>query len=69
MGRVAFTNEEKAGYLMQHDVVPVVRCKDCKHGEYDKMIDEYYCEMTYCSEKENHFCGYGERKVDNGSSS
>lgn len=51
------------------DVVEVVRCKDCIHGEYDKMIDEYYCEMTYCSEKKNHFCGYGERKVDSGSSS
>lgn len=42
--------------------VEVVRCKNCIHSEYDKAIDEYYCEMTYCSENENHFCSYGERK-------
>ena len=62
MGVKAFTLADKADYLLANDVVPVVKCKNCIHGEYDKTIDEYYCKMTYCCEKENHFCSYGERK-------
>jgi hypothetical protein len=38
-------------------VVPVVRCKDCKHyGTYECALDTYLYETT-----EEAFCSYGER--------
>lgn len=44
MGRVAFTNDEKADYLLANDVVPVVRCKDCRHCMVEgKRYKSYYC--------------------------
>lgn len=49
------------------DYVPVVRCKDCKHGEID---DPDLPFMYLCHEygdqwnDENHFCSHGERRVD-----
>ena len=47
------------------DVVEVVRCKYCKHGEIDDtdFPDQYLCNYTGCYwNNGNHFCGYGERK-------
>jgi hypothetical protein len=41
------------------DVVPVVRCKDCKHFERGIC---YYPTVRYVSHDKNHFCGYGEKK-------
>jgi hypothetical protein len=50
-------SNEMAEYLMAHDVVPVLRCRDCKHGqqcgelgvicEYSQ--DEYRPYDAYCS--------------------
>lgn len=60
------------------DAVPVVRCKDCKHGildeedemykcvysaEFDDETGEYYGFVDY--NRASHFCSYGERR-DNG---
>lgn len=54
------------------DAVPVVRCKDCKHGYEDTSIFNYKirrCEMfptpcrDYKSVEDDFFCGYGERRV------
>ena len=48
------------------DVVPVVRCKDCKYRGCIDDID-YVCERVeprFVSK--DHFCGYGERKDNNG---
>jgi hypothetical protein len=47
------------------DVVPVVRCKDCKHYK----TDSYYCQKTkqgYCElddtvKQKQGYCSYGER--------
>ena len=39
------------------DVVPVVRCKDCKHYQTD-----YMCFLR----KPDDFCSYGERKDGDG---
>ena len=68
MGRVAFTNEEKADYLMQHDLVPVVKCKDCKFAEpYMSASGE---EMTACGISDlsglepDDYCSYGERRAE-----
>lgn len=50
------------------DVAPVVRCKECKHGnmfsEEKHLIDcPYYDDQVVDFE---HFCAYGERRADNG---
>ena len=47
------------------DAVPVVRCKDCKYGEYDsKPNGAMACLRTKDGfwRKETDFCSYGERK-------
>lgn len=53
-----------ASTLVKNDVVPVVRCKDCKYRQ----------DRLYCRRVKGHpyivtntdFCSYGERKNDNG---
>lgn len=45
------------------DVVPVVRCKDCRFATEDTMIDGwYYCHNNGMTHKPDTFCSYGERK-------
>lgn len=47
------------------DVAPVVRCKDCKYGDYDSRPDgAMVCLRTKDGfwRKETDFCSYGERK-------
>ena len=54
--------EAVADYLLDNDVVPVVRCKDCKH-RYTTFRGLSFC--TYhvtMSAKDNAFCSDGERK-------
>lgn len=56
-----------ANRLIFHDVVPVVRCKDCKHSDEDDFDGSLWC----CRDKEievaeNHYCSYGERKDGEG---
>ena len=52
------------------DVVPVVRCKDCKHYERpDLEEDNYFCTAEHTnklfSPNKTDYCSYGERKADN----
>ena len=50
------------------DAVPVVRCKDCKHHE-DEKIGMVYCRNKFCGWVwKNWFCADGELKegADNG---
>ena len=50
------------------DVVEVVRCKDCRIGKGNtpKMGAGWiYCENNGQYHKETHFCGYGERRLEN----
>ena len=47
------------------NVAPVVRCKDCKYGDYDSKPDgAMVCLRTKDGfwRKETDFCSYGERK-------
>lgn len=46
------------------DAVPVVRCKDCVHGDIDDpdSPDEYYCYAGHMWNNANHYCADGERK-------
>ena len=63
--------EVVADYLLDNDVVPIVRCKDCKHykefrTKRNKQIMRLCCrmgknDMEY-SVKPDDFCSYGERK-------
>lgn len=53
---VSLANLEKA------DVVPVVRCKNCKHHTYDEIFCCYWCEHEGMVRevKPDFYCGYGE---------
>lgn len=43
------------------DVAPVVRCKDCKHGEADDpdCPSKYYCRGGCGWNKADFYCAYG----------
>ena len=55
----AFLNE-----VADADVVPVVRCKDCKHYKkinYDD-VNPSTCEITTKRQQPYDYCSYGERR-------
>ena len=58
--------EAVADYLMDNDVVPVVRCKDCDwcRPHEDGICVNPHCTKSYygCRVRTDHFCSYGERK-------
>ena len=73
---LADPTEAVADYLLDNDVVPVVRCKDCKFcktfypaKEIDKEpIQVWFCKAFRFTCKQDDFCSYGERREDNGKS-
>ena len=44
----------------------LVRCKDCKHGEYREDFDDYLCDQLGLGtvNDADFFCSYGERKEE-----
>lgn len=53
--------------LPKRDMVQVVRCKDCKYGDYDSKPDgAMVCLRTNDGfwRKETDFCSYGERREE-----
>ena len=59
--------EKIADHLIENDVVPVVRCKDCKWQESGKDYEPYcnhWKSGLYAAVKDDDFCSYGERKDD-----
>ncbi len=53
--------EAVADYLLDNDVVPVVRCKDCKHLMFSDCYGE--CKRGYMGiVKPYDFCSCGERR-------
>lgn len=47
------------------DVVPVVHCKDCKHGQFMASCDRYLCHKVGGSMRNaDDFCNYGERRKE-----
>lgn len=51
------------------DVVEVVRCKDCKHGQRNgsgQLIGHYICEYDQygCLKHPMHYCNHGERREE-----
>lgn len=61
---------KEAFEMAKADLVPVVRCKDCKYNRPE--VDAYTHEVvgSWCSlldlgsVEENHFCSYGKRRTD-----
>lgn len=47
------------------DVVPVVRCKDCKRARPLIFKNFYFCRKYRVCRKTDDYCSYGERKVKN----
>lgn len=66
----AFTIDTKTDYLLEHDVVPIVRCKDCKYA--DVVAGRVWCgngdvpfvdlDGLDIEMKPDDFCSYGESK-------
>ena len=55
--------EVVADYLLDNDVLPVVRCKDCKRGKPATICDDFTaCEYLETVMPNSGFCSYGERK-------
>ena len=55
--------EVVADYLLDNDVFPIVRCKDCKRGKPDIICDYHTaCEYLETVMPNSGFCSYGERK-------
>ena len=57
-----FSNDDVV-YAVDERIVPLVRCKDCKHrNERCGMGEHRWCEMLNMSTTPDDFCSYGERK-------
>lgn len=48
------------------DVVPVVRCRECKYRFYDDELNRLWCDRASgCFEiSDDAFCSYGEKRED-----
>lgn len=53
--------EAVADYLLDNDVVPVVRCKDCKDASVYE--HEVFCGLIGAYLGLNDFCSHGERRA------
>lgn len=61
-GLMVTAGKKSAAELMvSHDVVPVVRCKDCK-SKHEYSQAQFYCYLTGMPIDEDDFCSCGERK-------
>lgn len=62
--------EECPGFKDKSDVQAVVRCKDCKFykkdTDYCKEHNTGYCQFDNIVKCKLHFCGYGERRKEDG---
>lgn len=54
---LVITAYSTANYLLAHDVVPVVRCKDCKNRPCNRVCKIFKRQMD-----DDCYCSYGERK-------
>ena len=73
---LADPTEAVADYLLDNDVVPVVRCKNCQHSKLPAVLTQKYGEPgtltchnwhSPCNKrnvKQDDFCSYGERRTD-----
>ena len=52
--------EYPLGYTKEEEVCELVRCRDCKKAEHDKIFREYWCEGREV--EPDGYCSDGERK-------
>lgn len=45
----------------------IIHCHECEYGEIDDRINQYYCKYSEFWNNGDHFCGYAERRGNNGS--
>ena len=55
------TTEDIADMLIANDVIPVVRCKDCKYWKIDVPLCRHEKSAKWEMDGDD-FCSYGERK-------
>lgn len=65
--------EVVAEFLLDNDIVPIVRCKDCKYQDdcERQMVHrtrDYVLELNRATYNKVDFCSYGERKSDENNS-
>ena len=49
------------------DVIPVVRCRECKYSLEDKLFGGLWCQHpteNHCERSADFYCGSGERRED-----
>lgn len=67
--RIIFAEDfERAMASFPGEAIQIVRCKDCKYGDYDSKPDgAMVCLRTKDGfwRKETDFCSYGDRRNDN----
>ena len=57
--------EDIEGYMAQHDIVEVVRCKDCKHRDpEDGKCDCGHDILWQLPRGDNWYCADGKRRTD-----
>ncbi len=56
--------EAVADFLIDNDVRPVVRCRDCKWSRPDVLLDKFWCHHFFAETevRDDDFCSYAERK-------
>lgn len=62
---IPFWAGQIADHLISNDVVPVVRCKDCKHCNFHE-FQHAVCWRRNNMVRRDDFCSYGERKDGEG---
>ena len=63
---IPFWAGEIADHLISNDVVPVVRCKDCKYCVFHSGADWCIRWRAFPCVKPDDFCSYGEREDGGG---
>ena len=54
-----FSNDDVV-YVVDEKIVPLVRCKECRHWSYSDLIESHNrCERTMKLTKPDDFCSYG----------
>ena len=55
----SITESPNEAIKRQNDVIEVVRCKDCRHGQYD--ATHYFCAEHHHKVYEDDYCSHGQR--------
>lgn len=66
---VGDTTIGRRDYVMFHEIdsapsIDIVRCKECRHGEYRTEYNDYECHSSGCGlvYEADDFCSYGQKE-------